>query len=62
MEGCAADPRISQIVSEMLVLLEQQRKLLNGTPLSKLDREDFELYAERNDRLRDLCHALSKLS
>jgi hypothetical protein len=47
--------RIHDISVEMANLLEQQSKLLNaGKPLTDVEQEGMELYAERYERLREL--------
>ena len=53
------EQRIHQISVEMLDLLEQQKRLLNASkPLMQVGPEEMERYAERNQRLRDLCREL----
>jgi hypothetical protein len=53
--------RIAEISSEMSGLLEQQKRILD-TPLAKLSPDDLLAHAERNQRLRDLCNELMKVS
>jgi hypothetical protein len=57
--------RIGEISAEMSKLVEQQRALLNDTA-GRLSRpmtpEEIIGYAERNDRLRELCRELNKLA
>jgi hypothetical protein len=54
--------RIGEISTEMSSLLEQQKRLLNaGRPLTEVEPEEMQRYAERNQRLRDLCRELNKL-
>ena len=56
--------RISEISAEMSILLEQQREFLNvtaGALTKKMTSADIERYAERNERLRELCRELNKL-
>jgi hypothetical protein len=53
--------RITKISSEMTGLLEQQKRLLD-TPIANLSQEDLHEHAERNQRLRDLCNELMKVS
>ena len=56
--------RIGEISTEMSSLLDQQREFLNDTAGSftkKMTVEEVDGYAERNQRLRDLCKELNKL-
>ena len=54
--------RIHDISVEMANLLEQQRRLLNaGRPLTEVEPEEMQQYAERNQRLRDLCKELTEV-
>ena len=53
--------RIGEISSEMCGLLEQQKRILD-TPVANLSPEDLHKHAERNQRLRDLCNELMKVS
>ena len=56
--------RIGEISTEMSSLLDQQLEFLNGTAGSftkKMTVEEVDGYAERNQRLRDLCKELNKL-
>jgi hypothetical protein len=54
--------RIHDISVEMANLLEQQRRLLNaGRPLTEVEPEEMQQYAERNQRLRDLCRELTEV-
>jgi hypothetical protein len=54
--------RIHDISVEMANLLEQQRRLLNaGRPLTEVEPEEMQQYAERNQRLRDLCRELTEI-
>ena len=53
--------RITEISSEMTGLLEQQKRLLDR-PIANLSPEDLHKHAERNQRLRDLCNELMKVS
>jgi hypothetical protein len=55
------DHRINEISSEMSGLLEQQQRILN-TPIANFSQEDLHEHAERNQRLRDLCKELIKVS
>ncbi len=43
-------------------LLEQQKRLLLDTPIATFSPEDLHKHAERNQRLRDLCSELMKIS
>jgi hypothetical protein len=54
--------RITEISSEMSGLLDQQKQLLADTPFANLSPEDVHKHAERNQRLRDLCNELMKVS
>ena len=55
--------RINEISADMSTLVDQQRALLND--ISGLTRpmtsEEIDGYAERNERLRELCRELNKL-
>jgi hypothetical protein len=56
--------RIAEISTEMSSLLEQQRALLNdtsGSIIKRMPSEEVGRYAERNQRLRDLCNELMKV-
>jgi hypothetical protein len=53
--------RITEISLEMSGLLEQQKRVLD-TPLANISAEDLHKHAERNQRLRDLCSELMKIS
>ena len=56
--------RIAEISTEMTRLLDQQRELLKdvaGSLTRKMSPEDIEGYADRNERLRELCRDLNKL-
>jgi hypothetical protein len=56
--------RIGEISTEMSSLLEQQRAWLNDTSGSltkQMILEEIDGYAERNERLRELCRELNKL-
>lgn len=53
--------RIAEISLEMSGLLEQQKRLL-ATPIANFSPEDLHKHADRNQRLRDLCNELMKVS
>jgi hypothetical protein len=56
--------RVSEISTEMSNLLDQQREFLNnagGALTKKMSPEEINGYAERNERLRELCVELNKL-
>jgi len=56
--------RIGEISTEMAYLLDQQRTLMNaasGSLTKNMTREEIDGYAERNERLRELCRELNKL-
>jgi len=56
--------RIGEISTEMSGLLDQQREFLNATAgayTKKMTREEIDGYAERNERLRELCGELNNL-
>jgi hypothetical protein len=56
--------RIGEISTEMSGLLDQQRTFLNDTSGSftqPMTLEEIDGYAERNERLRELCRELNKL-
>jgi hypothetical protein len=55
--------RIAEISTEMSSLLDKQRALLNNKSglTQPMSLEDLDEYAERNERLRDLCRELNKL-
>jgi hypothetical protein len=54
--------RIRAINAEMSSLCEQQSKLLNaGKPLTDVEPEEMERYAERYERLRELCKKLTEV-
>jgi hypothetical protein len=56
------EQRIHDISVEMANLLEQQRRLLNGgKSLTQIEPEEMFRYAERNQRLRDLCKELTEV-
>jgi hypothetical protein len=56
------EQRIHQISVEMSDLLEQQKQLLNaGKSLTQIEPEEMFRYAERNQRLRDLCKELTEV-
>jgi hypothetical protein len=49
----------------MSSLLDQQREFLNATAgafTKKMTPEDIDEYAERNERLRELCGELNRLA
>jgi len=46
----------------MTGLLEQQKRLLDDMPFAHLSPEDVHKHAARNQRLRDLCNELMKVS
>jgi hypothetical protein len=55
--------RIAEISSEMSGLLDQQRAWLNDTSGSlthPMSPEDLDGYAEKNERLRELCRELNR--
>jgi len=55
--------RIREISTEMCLLRDEQSKLLNnGTSLSRMSREEIGGYAQRNDRIHQLCTELTSLS
>ncbi len=57
--------RIGEISTEMSSLLDQQREFLNATAgafTKKMTLEEIDGYAERNERLRQLCGELNKLA
>jgi hypothetical protein len=57
--------RIAEISTEMSSLLDQQRALLNDTSgllTKKVTPDEIDGYADRNERLRELCSELSKLT
>jgi hypothetical protein len=49
---------ITAISDEMSGLLDQQSRLLKETSVGALSSEQLEVYAERDQRLRKLCHEL----
>jgi len=51
-----------KISAEMSGLIEQQRRILKDTSIASLSQEDLDAYADRNERLRDLCIQLMKLT
>jgi hypothetical protein len=56
--------RIGEISIEMSSLLDQQRTFLNdtgGAITKKMTPAEINEYAERNERLRELCGELNKL-
>jgi hypothetical protein len=56
--------RIGEISTEMSSLLDQQRAFLNATSgalTKKITPEEIDGYAERNERLRELCAELNNL-
>jgi hypothetical protein len=56
--------RIGEISTEMSGLLEQQRTFLNDTSgafTRPMTPEQIDGYAERNERLRELCRELNDL-
>jgi hypothetical protein len=56
--------RIGEISTEMSGLLDQQREFLNATSgalTKKMTPEEIDGYAERNERLRELCGELNNL-
>ena len=56
--------RIGEISTEMSSLLDQQRELLNDTDgafTKKMTPEEINGYAERNERLRELCGELNNI-
>jgi hypothetical protein len=56
--------RIAEISTEMSNLLDKQRAFLNGTSglfTQPMTPEELDGYAQRNERLRDLCMELNKL-
>jgi hypothetical protein len=56
--------RIGEISIEMSSLLDQQRELLNDTDgafTKKMTPEEINGYAERNERLRELCGELNNI-
>ena len=56
------EQRIHQISVEMSDLLEQQKRLLNDMKaIHNMPTEDLQGYAERNQRLRDLCRELTEV-
>jgi|SRR5579862_3147543 len=54
--------RVGEISAEMSALLEQQRGLLKDRSIARLSVEDLHAYEQRNQRLRDLCNELLKVS
>jgi len=54
--------RIGEISAEMSGLIEQQTRILKDTSIASLSQEDLDGYADRNERLRDLCIQLMKLT
>jgi hypothetical protein len=54
--------RVGEINAEMSALLEQQRGLLKDRSIARLSVEDLHAYEQRNQRLRDLCNELLKVS
>ena len=54
--------RIGEISAEMSGLIEQQTRILKDTSIASLSQEDLDAYADRNERLRDLCIQLMKLT
>jgi hypothetical protein len=55
---------IGEISAAMSKVVDQQRALLNDTSGSltrPMTPEDIDRYAERNERLRELCRELNKL-
>jgi len=56
------EQRIHDISVEMANLLEQQRRLLNDMKtIHNMPTEDLQGYAERNQRLRDVCKELTEV-
>jgi hypothetical protein len=54
--------RIGEISTEMSSLLELQRAFLNTSGLTQpMSLEELDGYAERNDRLRELCRELNEV-
>jgi hypothetical protein len=54
--------RIAEISTEMSGLLDKQRAFLNISGHTQpMSLEELDGYAERNDRLRELCRELNKL-
>jgi len=55
--------RIGEISGEMSKLVDQQRALLNDTSglARPMTPDEIIGYAERDDRLRELCRELNKL-
>jgi hypothetical protein len=63
-EATLNQKRVGEISTEMSNLLDQQREFLNntGAALTKqMTPEEINGYAERNERLRELCVELNKL-
>jgi hypothetical protein len=56
------DHRTTEISAEMSGLLEQQQRLLKERSIANLSPEDLHKHAERNQRFRDLCNELMKVS
>jgi hypothetical protein len=57
--------RIGEISAEMSSLLDQQRAFLNDTDgaiTKKMTPDEINGYAERNERLRELCGELNKIA
>jgi hypothetical protein len=55
--------RIDEISTQMSSLLDEQRAMLNDTSGSltqPITPEEIDGYAERNERLRELCRELYK--
>ena len=60
--GVVDHQRIQDISVEMSNLVEQQKTLLNaGKPLTQVEPEEMERYAERCERLRDLYKELTEV-
>jgi hypothetical protein len=56
------NPRIDAISIEMCRLLDEQSALLkSGKKLIEMSGEQTEAYAEKNQRLRELCKQLSEM-
>jgi hypothetical protein len=54
--------RIAEISTEMSSLLDKQRALLNNASgfTQPMSLEEIDGYAERNERLRELCMELNR--
>jgi hypothetical protein len=53
--------RIAEISTEMSGLLDKQRAFLNTSGLTQpMSLEELDGYAERNERLRELCRELNR--